>query len=70
MRMIANMIKTTGGSRRNAGRKTELTGQPVGRKALTLDDRTVRLLAVLGDGNLSKGVRVAADVAYSRYQNS
>jgi hypothetical protein len=59
-----------GGPRRNAGRKTELNGQPTKRVQLTLDERTVELLKVLGDGNMSRGARVAADVAYDRYQRS
>lgn len=59
-----------GGPRRNAGRKTELKGQPTKRVQLTLDERTITLLKVLGDGNMSKGARHAADVAYDRYQRT
>jgi hypothetical protein len=64
------MTKTTGpgGARPRAGRKTELGGTPTRRVQMTLDARTVELLAVLGQGNVSRGVRHAARVAYDRYQ--
>jgi len=57
-----------GGLRPRSGRKTELAGQPVRRVQLSLDDRTLRLLKTLGDGNTSKGTRIAADAAYDLYQ--
>lgn len=64
------MEKKRGGPRPRSGRKTELGGQPTRRVQLTLDERTLEFLAVLGDGNVSKGVRVAARVAYDRYQRA
>lgn len=62
--------KNHGGARRNSGPKTELFGEPMQRIQASLDARTVDLLKVLGDGNVSKGIRVAARVAYDRYQRS
>lgn len=57
-----------GGARRNAGRKTEIAGERMKRLGVTLDERTVRLLNVLGEGNVSRGIRVAADMAYEEWQ--
>lgn len=62
------MKKQHGGARRNAGRKTEVTGERMLRRSVTLDERTIRLLNVLGDGNLSRGIRAAADTAYEAWQ--
>lgn len=62
------MKKKHGGARRNAGRKPTVPGEPFKRVCVSLDERTVRLLKVLGDGELSKGVRVAADAAYDLWQ--
>jgi hypothetical protein len=59
---------TRGGARPRTGPKTELKGQPVRRVQLTLDDRTIELLKVIGNGNLSKGARISADAAYDLYQ--
>lgn len=36
---------------------------------VSLDERTMELLKVVGEGNLSRGIRRAARVAYERYQN-
>lgn len=55
--------------KRKTGPKTEL-GDPVRRVQLTLDDRTVELFKVLGEGNVSKGARHSARVAYDRYQRT
>lgn len=60
--------KPHGGARKGAGRKTEKPGESMDHATVTLDEMTRRKLTVLGDGNLSKGVRLAADVAYDRYQ--
>ncbi len=57
-----------GGARPNSGPKTELGGQPVRRVQVSLDDRTLELLKVLGNGNVSAGIRHAARVAYDKYQ--
>lgn len=57
-----------GGRRQNAGRKTEVPGEVMERRTVMLDDTTRRKLIVLGDGNLSRGIRRAAGVAYERYQ--
>lgn len=57
-----------GGARINAGRKTEMVGRPTKPVTITLDEMTVRKLKTLGEGNLSRGVRAAADVAYEKYQ--
>lgn len=62
--------KKHGGARRNSGPKTEMVGEPMKRVQVSLDIRTLDLLQVLGDGNVSKGIRHAARVAYDRYQRS
>jgi hypothetical protein len=56
---------------RKPGPKIEpgLSGQ-VTRRTVLVDDLTWRRLTVLGDGNVSKGVREAARVAYDRYQST
>lgn len=45
-----------------------LLGETMSKKVVTLDSITLRKLKVLGDGNVSAGVRHSADVAYARYQ--
>lgn len=60
---------THGGKRRNSGRNTELPGEAMSKHTVTLDEMTVRRLKVVGDGNLSKAIRVAAEVAFDAYQN-
>lgn len=57
-----------GGARLNAGRKSEIN-EPLVKLAVTVHALALRQLRVLGDGNLSLGVRRAAEVAYDRYQN-
>ena len=57
-----------GGARRNAGRKSAVPGETMKRVCVTLDERTLRLLDVLGEGNISQGVRVAADLGYDAWQ--
>jgi len=52
------------------GRKTELVGERVRRVQVSLDEMSLRMLKVLGDGNASKGARLAARVAYDKYQRS
>lgn len=44
------------------------TGEDLVKKNFTVDQMTLRKLAVLGGGNLSAGVREAARVAYDQYQ--
>jgi hypothetical protein len=55
-------------TRRTRGRKTEIEGEKMQRREVSLDSKTLRLLAVLGKGNISRGVREAARVAYEQYQ--
>lgn len=62
------MKKQHGGARRNAGRKTEVAGERMTRTNVSLDERTLRLLKVIGENNLSRGIRVAADMAYDAWQ--
>lgn len=57
-----------GGPRRNAGRKTEMVGRPTRAKTVSLDELTERRLKVVGGGNLSRGIRIAAEIAYDKYQ--
>lgn len=58
-----------GGSRKNAGRKTERHDIKVKKQSVSYDDRTKELLKVLGRGNESLGIRFAARVAYDLYQD-
>lgn len=66
--MISSMKNTHGGARLNAGRKSEVIGAKMRQVTVTIDELTERKLRVLGDGNLSKGVRAAAIVGYEKYQ--
>lgn len=71
--IIQNMNEPTnnhGGKRPNAGRKLEIAGAVAKKHTVTIDEMTVRKLKVLGDGNVSKGVRLSADVAFERYQRT
>lgn len=52
------------------GRKPLNPGEPMARQIVTLDALSLRKLKVIGEGNLSLGVRRAADVAYDRYQRT
>lgn len=50
------------------GRKPHLIdGERLRRVTLTLDPQTLRLLRVVGRGNLSEGARAAARAAYEQY---
>ena len=49
---------------RKPGPKTELGGAAMRRRTLTYDETTERMLRVLGGGNASRGVRVAARAAF------
>lgn len=62
--------KQHGGARRNAGRKTEKVGAPTRAVSVSLDELTVRRLRVVGDGNLSRGIRIAAELAYEKFQRA
>lgn len=60
---------TRGGARRNAGRKTELSpGKTVKQTTVMLDEMTKRKAVALGEGERSRGLRFAVDVAYDLYQ--
>lgn len=54
--------------RRKPGPRNELGGEPVRRYQVMLDERTIKLLDVLGNGNRSYGIRRAVDAAYDLYQ--
>ena len=62
-------VPKRGGRRLNAGRKSEVN-EKLTKVAVTLSDLALRQLRVIGDGNVSRGVRLAAEVAYANYQNS
>ena len=62
------MQNTHGGARRNVGRKTELQGEVTKPLTVTVDEMTKRRLKVIGGGNVSKGVRLAATLAFEKYQ--
>lgn len=51
------------------GPKPVVPGEVLKREIATIDSLTKRKLIVLGGGNFSKGVRVAAEVAFDRYQS-
>ena len=53
---------------RQRGPKTLIPGEPMKRTQVTIDSLTRRKLVVLGDGNLSEGVRKAAESGYETYQ--
>lgn len=57
-----------GGPRSNSGRKTEHPTERMRPVTMTLDEMTLRRLKVLGGGNVSRGVRDAAAVAFDRWQ--
>lgn len=52
------------------GRKALVPGAEQHRRNVTFDDMTLRMLTVLGGGNVSRGVRVAAQVAWDKYQKN
>lgn len=71
--MISNMDNKPhkrGGKRNGAGRPRNNPEEAMTTTAITVDSMTLRKLAVLGEGNVSEGVRRAADVAYDRYQST
>lgn len=55
-----------GGPRSNAGRKTEGYLE-VSKRTVTLDDMTIRKAKVLGNGNLSQGLRRGISAAFDLY---
>lgn len=61
--------KARGGIRRNAGRKTEDHAERVEKHTVTLYPMTARKLKVIGGGNMSRGIRIAANVAFDKYQD-
>lgn len=54
--------------KKKPGPKTGPVDGPLERVYVTLDEMTKRKLTVLGRGNMSKGIRAAADYCFSRYQ--
>jgi len=52
--------KKHGGARQGAG-KPALYGKPMIRKNVMLDPETIEILKALGGGNLSEGIRKAAE---------
>lgn len=56
--------------RRKPGPKTEIPGEVMITRLVCVDSLSVRKLKVLGGGNVSKGVREAARVAYDRLQKT
>lgn len=50
------------------GRKIERGIDEVRRREVTLDELSVTMLKVVGKGNLSRGIRHAARVAFAQYQ--
>lgn len=54
--------------KQKTGRKLEPGIDEVRRREVSLDDLSVTMLEVVGGGNLSRGVRLAARVAFKAYQ--
>lgn len=44
-------------------------GEPMTKTVVSLDEMSRRKLRVLGEGNISAGIRRAAEMAYARYQS-
>jgi hypothetical protein len=59
-----------GGKRKGAGRKPLHADGAMEHTSITVDDLTLRKLLVLGEDNISEGVRRAVAVAYDRFQRS
>lgn len=56
--------------KRKRGPKTELPPhQGVTRVNMTLDDMTMRKLRVMGEGNVSAGVRLAVKLSFERFHD-
>lgn len=67
---LAEKKSKRGGSRKGAGRPAKTPGEPMKHKTISINAGDLRKLLVIGDGNLSEGVRKAAEVAYDRYLRS
>lgn len=52
------------------GRKPIIVGEVMKRTVVSLDEMTIRKLKVLGENNISRGVRRATDTAYERFQKN
>lgn len=59
-----------GGKRARAGRRTEVPEKDLRKVSVMIDEQAIEFLRVVGEGNLSRGVRLAARVAYDRYQKT
>lgn len=67
--MSTSDTEKRGGKRRNSGRKTEAdVTDPVKKRTVTLDETTMRMLRVIGIGEISRGIRVSARFTYAAYQ--
>lgn len=51
------------------GRKPLIPGEQQTRRNVTFDGMTLRQLLVVGNGNLSRGIRLATKIAWDRYQS-
>jgi len=58
-----------GGARSAAGRKPAANGGAMLKVSVSMDDLTRRKAVVLGEENLSRGIRLAVDLAYDRFQS-
>jgi hypothetical protein len=56
------------GMKRKPGPKIEPLIEGLSARTFTLDEVTLRMLETLGEGNMSRGIRVAARWAYDSYQ--
>lgn len=59
--MKTKIKKTMHGGKRKGAGKPAFYAKPMKRRNVILDEETVKILTDLGEGNLSKGVRAAAD---------
>lgn len=54
-------MSTRGGKRPNAGRAKDCAGKPAKAHQVTIDDDRANKARAAGNGNLSRGIRVAID---------
>lgn len=59
-----------GGKRVRAGRRTEVPEKDLRKVSVMIDEQAIEMLLVVGEGNLSRGVRTAARVAFDRHQKT
>lgn len=59
--MASNLNKSAHGGKREGARRPPFFDKPMKRRNVMLDEKTVAVLIKLGNGNLSEGIRKAAE---------